>query len=138
MIDETTNAMGIASKDIRKLSMLNLIRIRSTALIYLILRQCIETFASGSRRHMAEAQPNGLLGKIFEAHLQLSSGNQLLHAGRKGMMLLVAWRAIPMSRDCNPRNGNNGYRDANFPRQLCGRLRKLKVVGMANGPGVLG
>lgn len=41
-------------------------------------------------------------------------------------------------RDSNPRNGNNSYRDANFPRQLCGRLRKVKSVGVANGPGVLG
>jgi hypothetical protein len=41
------------------------------------------------------------------------------------------------SRDSNPRNSNNGHRDANFSRQLCGRLRKLKSVGVANGAGVL-
>lgn len=38
------------------------------------------------------------------------------------------------SRDSNPRNGNNGDGDANFPRQLCGRLRKQKSVGVADRP----
>lgn len=81
----------------------------------------------------------------FSANWRLCPNANLTFTSKNSQVQLIA-SSCPLvsptkllySCDSNPRNGNNGYRDANFPRQLCGRLRKLKSVGVADRPGVLG